>query len=135
MEEQIDALIKEYPDIFSELPTQTNVYEHRIKVTDPSKFVRRTYPIPMKYEDQVENEIKRMLDNDVIERSNSNFFNPLVVAKKKNDEIRLCLDMRNLNIVVEKDFDRAPKAGPCTSHQGHRSVKIREEDVSNSNEV
>ena len=72
--------------------------------------MRRTYPIPMKYEEQVEKEIKRMLDNDVIERSNSNFLNPLVVVKKKNDEIRLCLDMRNLNSVVEKDFDCAPTA-------------------------
>lgn len=108
--EQIDTLIKEYADISSELPTQTNVYEHRIKVTDPSKFVRRTYPIPMKYEEQVEKEIRRMLDNDVVERSNSNFLNPLVVVKKKNDEIRLCSDMRNLNSVVEKDFDCAPTA-------------------------
>ena len=64
----------------------------------------------MKYEEQVEKEIRRMLDNDIIEWSNSNFLNPLVVVKKKNDEIQLRLDKRNLNSFVEKDFDCAPMA-------------------------
>lgn len=53
------------------------------------------YLIPMKYEEQIEKEIKRMLDNNVTEQSNSNFLNSLVAVKKKNDKIRLCLDMRN----------------------------------------
>ena len=46
----------------------------------------RTYPIPMRYAEEVETEIRRMLDNNVIERSNSNFLNPLVVVKKKNGD-------------------------------------------------
>lgn len=108
--EKIEELLEEYEDIFNEVPTLTNVYQHRIRVTDPNKFVRRTYAIPMRYEEQVENEIRRMLDNKVIERSNSSFINPLVVVRKKNNDIRLCLDMRNLNNIVEKDFDCAPTA-------------------------
>ena len=94
--------------LFSKVPTITNTYEHKIQVTDPTKFVRRTYPIPLKYTKPVDEEIRRMLDNGVIERYNSSFINPLVVVKTKTDEIRLCLDMRNLNSVVEKDFDCAP---------------------------
>ena len=46
--ELIEELIQEYQDIFSDVPTITNAYEHKIQVTDPTKFVRRTYPIPMK---------------------------------------------------------------------------------------
>lgn len=109
-EQHINDLLGEYEDIFSEVPTQTHVYQHRIKVTDPSKFVRRTYTIPMKYEEQVDQEIQRMLDNNVIRRSHSNYLNPLVVIKKKDDAIRLCMDMRNLNNVVEKMYDCAPNA-------------------------
>ena len=51
-----------------------------------------------------------MLDDDIIERCNSNFLNPLLVVRKKSGEIRLCLDMRNLNNFVEKEFDCAPTA-------------------------
>ena len=58
-------------------------------VSDPTEFVRRTYPIPMKYEGEVELEIRRMIENNIIERSNSNFLNLLVVVKKKSGEVRL----------------------------------------------
>ena len=51
-----------------------------------------------------------MLEEDIIERSNSSFLNPLLVVRKKTGEIRLCLDMRNLNNLVEKEFDCAPTA-------------------------
>ena len=38
--ELIEDLIQEYQDIFSDVPTITNAYEHKIQVTDPTKFVR-----------------------------------------------------------------------------------------------
>ena len=109
-EKQLHEVIEEFCEIFSEVPTQTTVYEHSIIVSDSTKFVRRTYPIPMKYEVEVELEIRRMIENGVIERSNSNFLNPLVVVKKKSGDIRLCLDMRELNNIVLKEYDCAPTA-------------------------
>ena len=51
-----------------------------------------------------------MLENNVIERSNSNFLNPLVVVKKKSGDIRLCLDMRELNSIIMKEYECAPNA-------------------------
>lgn len=60
-----------------------NVYEHRIKITDPSKFVRRMYPILTKYEEQVKKEIYKILVNDIIEWPNSNLLSLLVVVKKE----------------------------------------------------
>ena len=106
-EKQLNELINEYEDIFSETPTQMTVCEHTITVTDSTKFVRRTHPIPMHYEEEVETEVRCMLDNNVIERSNSSFLNPLVVVKKKNGDIRLCLDMRELNSIIMKKYDCA----------------------------
>ena len=104
-EEKLHELIEEYSEVFSEVPMLTTVYEHSILVSDPTKVIRRTYPIPMRYEEEVELEIRRMIENGVIERSNSNFLNPLVVVKKKSGEIRLCLDMRELNSIVLKEYD------------------------------
>ena len=80
-EKWLQEVINEYEDVFNETPMQTTVYKHTITVTDTTKFVRRTYPIPMRYEEEVEVEIRCMLDNNMIERSNSNFLNPLVVVK------------------------------------------------------
>ena len=79
-------------------------------IRDRNKFVRKTYPIPLHYQQQVDAEVKNMLENGVIERTDSNFLNLMVVVKKKNNDIRLCLDMRNLNTITKKCYDCAPNA-------------------------
>ena len=35
-EEKLHELIEEHSDVFSEVPTQTTVYEHSIVVSDPT---------------------------------------------------------------------------------------------------
>ena len=59
------------------------VYTHEIKVTDENKFLRKTYPIPLHYQELVDEEIKKKLDDNIIERSNSNFPNTMLIVKKK----------------------------------------------------
>lgn len=107
---ELKRVLRQNREIFSEKPRVTNVYEHQIITTHEDKFVRRTYPVPIKYQNQVDSEINNMLKHNIIERSNSNFLNPMVIVKKKNDEIRVCLDMRNLNSITQKIFDCAPNA-------------------------
>ena len=48
-EAKLFKLIEEYNEVLSNVPTQTTVYEHAIMVSDPTKFDRRTYPIPVSY--------------------------------------------------------------------------------------
>ena len=68
------------------------MYTHEIEVTDENKFVRKTYSIPHHYQKLVDEEIKKMLDDNIIERFNSNFLNPMVIVKKKNNQIRkMCI--------------------------------------------
>lgn len=82
------------------------MYKHSIKVTDENKFIWKTYPIPIHYQKQVE-VIKPMVGNNIIEWSNSNFLNPIVVVKKNNNDIRISSDMRNLNSIIKKSFNCA----------------------------
>ena len=102
--------IRDSTETFQNTHTTTHVYTHDIQVTDENKFVRKTYPIPLHYQKLVDEEIGKMLDENIIERSNSNFLNPMVIVKKKNNQIRICLDMRNLNSITKKCFDCAPNA-------------------------
>ena len=109
-ERRLLSLQEEYSDIFSEEHSITSVYEHKINLIEPEKFIRRIYQVPIKYQAEVQQEIQRMLEEDIIEISNSSFLNPLLLVRKKTGEIWLCLDMRNLNNLVEKEFDCAPTA-------------------------
>lgn len=104
--QRLEALIKEYSDIFGGRLSIT-VYEYHIKDTELEKFIRRVYLISMKYQEEVQVEIQRILDQRTVKRSTSSFFNPLVVIKKKFGEIWLCLNMQNMNNLVDKEFDYA----------------------------
>lgn len=44
-----------------------------------------------------------MLDDDIIEPSNSEHTSPLVVVSKKDGSIRLCLDAREINKMIITD--------------------------------
>ena len=65
----------------------------------------RSYPVPMAYRDKVDEEIKRMLDMGIIQRSNSSYINPIVPVIKKDGTIRLCLDARKLNEILIEDWE------------------------------
>lgn len=44
----------------------------------------------------------------IIERCISEYSNPLVIVKKKNGKLRLCLDARELNKMMVKDLECPP---------------------------
>jgi hypothetical protein len=80
---EVKNLFNRYKNIFKQQPTITDIYRHKIEVTDEKKFVHKSYPIPMHYQERVGNEVQRMLEQGIIERSNSNFLNPVVVLRKR----------------------------------------------------
>lgn len=84
-----------------------SVYEHTIKVIK-DKPVRKTYPIPFKVRESVDAEINEMLRAGIIERSNSQYCNPLRIILKKENQVRLCLDARHVNDIIESDNESPP---------------------------
>jgi hypothetical protein len=69
----------------------------------PVKAKLRTIPIHLR--EKVENEIKRMLDNDLIEPVNgpTPWVSPIVVVAKKDDKIRICTDAREANKAILRE--------------------------------
>jgi hypothetical protein len=86
-----EILIK-YKAIFADKPGRINGYQHEIRVTDPTPFYQKGWPVPIAYQEKVDAEINKMLEYGVIERSNSQYVNPLVTIIKKDKSVRLCLD-------------------------------------------
>lgn len=80
---------------------RTNIYVHRIDVGDAKPWKQRHFPMS-KYElEEVNKEIDRMLELDVIKEALfSPWNNPLVAVKKKTGQYRVCLDNRHLNSVM-----------------------------------
>ena len=100
---QLRALLGEFKEQFGTRPGRTHLIEHRIRLTNEKPANPKIYRIPDRLKDQVEDEIKIMLRDGMIEPSDSCFVNPIVCVKRKGvDEkgrpnIRICVDLRAVN--------------------------------------
>ncbi len=57
----------------------------------------------------INNEVKKMLDNGIIEPSNSPWASPVVIIKKHDGSPRFCIDYRRLNSITQKDVYPLPR--------------------------
>ena len=110
--EKLKNLLTDFQDVFADKSgtiSQTNYAEHTIDVGDtkPIKLAPRRVPIAQK--EIVKNEIKKMLDQNIIEPSNSPWSSPIVLVTKPDNTIRFCIDYRKLNAVTKKDAYPLPR--------------------------
>lgn len=63
----------------------------------------------MKEREAIQNQVRTMLDDDVIQSSTSPWSSPVVLVKKKDGTLRFCVDYRKLNSVTKKDVYPFPR--------------------------
>jgi predicted aspartyl protease len=113
---QLCGLLKEYEEIFMAPGGQlgrTGIVKHKIDVQGSCPIKQPTRRLPMKMKQVVEEELQKMLDNDVIEPSQSPWSSPVVLVTKKDGSIRFCVDYRRLNQVTRKDAYPLPNINDC----------------------
>ena len=97
---EMAKIIHRHKGIFSDLPGKTNVIQHDIIVTDDKPVRLKPYTIPIHLRDNLQKEIDELVSMGLIEPSNSAYASPIVLVKKKDKTIRLCVDYRKLNNVT-----------------------------------
>jgi len=105
------SLLTEYCDVFAPVdgPSgHTSVVKHTIPTTGlPIQQPMRCLPEALK--GAVQNEVERMLDQNVIQPSASPWSSPVVMVKKKDGLWRFCVDYRKLNSVTHHDAYPLPR--------------------------
>ena len=96
--EQVTNLLKEYSCIFSDLPGNTNLIEHKILLSNKEPIRKKPYPIPYHMRETVAEEVDQMLDLGVIHVCDSPFASPIVLVRKKDGKIWFCIDFRLWNL-------------------------------------
>lgn len=107
--QQLYALLVQFQDLFCEEPGLTHLYEHEMKMIDQDPVVKRSYPVPFSLRSAVEEKLKEMEERGIIERTTSQYSSPLVVIKKKDNTVRICLDARGINEKLISDTETPPK--------------------------
>lgn len=112
LQQKLSSLINEFHDIFAwngTPPGRTSVAKHRINTgnTHPIRISHRR--LPPQHQEEVHKLIDEMLNNNIIRPSDSPWSSPVVLVKKKDGKIRLCVDYRKLNEVTKKDSFPLPR--------------------------
>lgn len=86
----------------------TSAVKHRIRLLDETPFKERPRPIHPCDREAVRQHLRELLEAGIIRESESPFASPIVVVKRKNGKIRLCVDYRKLNMRTIKDAYALP---------------------------
>lgn len=92
--------------LFQERPGYTTLVEHPIPLKDTTPLRQRMYRVPERLLPHLKAEVEEMLAMGVIERSTSEWSNPIVLVPKKDGTMRFCIDFRRVN--AQSKFDAYP---------------------------
>ncbi|KAL1258944.1 hypothetical protein QQF64_009521 [Cirrhinus molitorella] len=71
--------------------------EHHIRLSDPRPFRERSRRLALADIEDVRKHLQEMLQAGIIKESRSPYASPIVIVRKKNGSIRMCIDYRLLN--------------------------------------
>lgn len=117
--EALHKLLTEFEDIFSRGAHdigRTNLAKHKIDTGDSRPIKQAMRRVPFQRYKEVENLVKDMIKQDVIEPSSSPWASPIVLVKKKDGSTRFCIDYRKLNSVTKKDAYPLPRIDEILDH-------------------
>lgn len=90
--------------------SQTPITQHRIITYDDARPIhQQPYRVSQKERAAIKEQVKEMIDDGVIQPSNSPWSSPVVLVKKKDGTLRFCVDYRKLNNVTKKDVYPLPR--------------------------
>lgn len=106
---ELQGLLKEFADVMQNQPGRTDVAEHTIDTGAARPVKLPPYRLPHAHRETVQREIEEMLEAGIIEPSQSEWSAPIVLVKKKDGTLRLCVDYRRLNSVSKSDVYPMPR--------------------------
>jgi hypothetical protein len=95
------VVLTDFVDVFNNQPGKTTLAEHHIVTGDARPVQLPPYRLPQAYRETVEKELNEMEERGIIEKSTSEWASPIVLVRKKDNSIRMCVDYRRLNSVSQ----------------------------------
>jgi hypothetical protein len=100
--QQLEAVKLLFPSFATQGLGKTSLIEHKIEVGDATPIKQRFYPVSPAVEKLMFEEVDKMIELGVIEKSNSAWSSPMRLVVKPG-KVRLCLDARKVNDCTKKD--------------------------------
>ncbi|KAL8569843.1 hypothetical protein ACOMHN_038536 [Nucella lapillus] len=110
--QKLEQLVRKNADLFLQDDQDlgyTESVEHHINLVDDRPVASTFRRIPPTQLQEVKGHIQELLDKNIIQKSKSPYASPVVIVRKKNNEIRLCVDYRALNAKTIPDAYPLPR--------------------------
>ena len=95
----VDVLLK-HASMFDGHVGHTDVVTHTIDTGDSPPVRQSPRRIPPHLTQQVRDELTRLVQEGILEESDSGWASPICLVRKKSGELRICADMRKLNAIT-----------------------------------
>ncbi|KAK4469996.1 hypothetical protein MN116_000019 [Schistosoma mekongi] len=108
---RVVSVLMKFREVFEEngLPGRTRAVWHEIDTGDHKPIKQYPRRVPIHYQPELDKMIKEMLKHKVIRPSTSPWASPIVLVKKKDNSLRLCVDYRRLNAITKRDSFPLPR--------------------------
>lgn len=114
--EALLTLCEDYADIFhldGDKPTTNNFYSQDLHLSDTKPVYIKNYRLPQSQKSEIKAQVTKLLENELIEYSQSPYNSPLILVPKKSTDgtkkWRLCVDFRMLNRKLIPDKHPLPR--------------------------
>lgn len=109
---ELGALLAQYADVFATSDEDlgyTDQVEHEIPLLDQTPISQPYRRIPPNQYKEVREHIAELLRKGVIRESSSSYASPIVLVRKTDGSLRLCVDYRKLNLKTRRDAFPLPR--------------------------
>ena len=110
--EELQQLLLKHAGVFVQEGHElgyTETYKHRIPTTDDIPVSQPFRKIPPTQYQEVKDHIQKLLEDDIIQESHSPYASPVVIVRKKDGSMRLCVVFCKLNAKTVCDAFPLPR--------------------------
>ena len=118
---EISIILTAFKDVLQPRPGRTTLAEHHIRTKEDNPVKLTLYRLPHAYREQIHQELQELLDTGIIEKLTSEWGSPIVLVKKKDGSLRMCVDYCRLNAVSHMDAYSMPKIDDSSISWGQQS--------------
>lgn len=111
-------LINDFPSLFTDVPSQTSVLKHNIKVTTSVPIKQHPYRTNATKRALMKQEVDYLLEHGFAKPSVSPWSSPCLLVPKPDGTFRFCTDYRKVNSVTVPDSYPLPRMDDCVDSIG-----------------
>ncbi len=116
--EAVSDLIAKFPNLFSDVPSQTTVLSHDIDVGDSKPVKQHPYRVNPKKREVMKSEVTYLVKHGLATPSQSPWSSPCILVPKPDSTFRFCTDYRKVNAMTKPDSFPLPRMEDCVDKVG-----------------